>query len=94
MTIKKNKLCANFGAKIQIHSPSLKVQVLVQQGPWLGLQSLFGFNVQGFSWGGKEVLWGQQQSSSQSSSQPQSHSSPASTTPFPQRAFLGSITQK
>ena len=29
-------------------SPNLYSQVLVQQGPWLGLQSLLGFRVHGF----------------------------------------------
>ena len=47
-----------------------------------------------YTWLGRNfVLCGQQQSSRQSSSQPQSHSSPSSTTPLPQMAICGSLKQ-
>lgn len=56
----------------------------------VGLQTLFGLSVHGLSFGGNSVLWGQQHSSAQSSAQPQSHSSPSSTTPLPHNAVWGS----
>lgn len=49
-----------------------------------GLQTLFGVNLQGGSSGEEYRLCGKQHASLQSSSQPQSHSSPGSTTPLPQ----------
>ena len=56
----------------------------------VGLQAFPGLSVQGFSSSPNSVLCGQQHCSSQSSSQPQSHSSPSSTTPLPHSAILGS----
>jgi hypothetical protein len=56
----------------------------------VGLQTLLGLRVHGFSLGANSVLCGQQQSSVQSSAQPQSHSSPSSTTPLPHSAVWGS----
>jgi len=49
-----------------------------------GLQTLFAVNLQGGSSGGEYLLCGKQHASLQSSSHPQSHSSPGSTTPLPQ----------
>ena len=59
-----------------------------------GLQTLCGVSLQGGSSGGGYLRCGKQHSSRQSSSQPQSHSSPTSTTPFPQMADCGSATPR
>lgn len=56
--------------------PAVRVQAEVQHGPWDGEQAVKGFRVQGVSLGGGSRRFGQQQDSVQSSSQPQSHSSP------------------
>lgn len=65
-------------------------------GSWLtcdGEQTLLGRSVHGVWYFFGLFFMGKQQGSSQSSSQPQSHSSPISTTPLPHMAFWGSVKQ-
>lgn len=68
-------------------------QIKKQKNTWEGLQTLFAVNLHGGSSGGEYLLCGKQHASLQSSSHPQSHSSPGSTTPFPQIDVCGSIKQ-
>jgi len=56
-----------------------------------GLQTLFAVNLHGGSSGREYLLCGKQHASLQSSSHPQSHSSPGSTTPLPQIDVCGSV---
>jgi len=56
-----------------------------------GLQILLAVNLHGGSSGEECLLCGKQHASLQSSSHPQSHSSPGSTTPLPQIEVCGSI---
>jgi hypothetical protein len=58
-----------------------------------GLQALRGVSLQGGSFGRGLLDMGKQHWSRQSDSQPQSHSSPGSTTPLPQMAVCGSVKQ-
>ena len=60
---------------------------------WDGEQVVDGLRVQGLSPGSWILRIGKQHFSWQSSSHPQSHSSPASTTPLPQMALWGSINK-
>ena len=60
---------------------------------WDGEHTLLGRNVHGVSYFLGLFFMGKQHDSSQSSSHPQSHSSPISTTPLPQMAFCGSVKQ-
>lgn len=71
-------------------SPNFSVHAVVQHGPCDGLQLARGVSVHGFSSEIGRVDIGKQHVSLQSSSQPQSHSSPGSTTPLPHMACCGS----
>jgi len=59
-----------------------------------GLQMLLAVNLHGGSSGGEYLLCGKQHASLQSSSHPQSHSSPGSTTPLPQIDVCGSAQRE